>query len=98
MFAYKFIQNFKNFPLINCIAVVVCIVAVAVEAAASGQFEQSNIVFPKTLLKRQRSFDILKSNAVNTNSVIELSRAAEAFSLEFFQVKKIYVAQKCFKL
>lgn len=59
----------------------------AAAAAANGQFEESNIVFKAaSYLKRQRSFEILTSNAVTTNSVIELSRAAEAFSLEYFQV------------
>lgn len=51
----------------------------------NGQYEGS-IIFPATKSQRQRSFEILTSNAVSADSVVELSRAAEAFSLEYFQV------------
>lgn len=48
---------------------------------------EESIVFPATYtIQRQRSFDLLTSNAVTTESVVELSRAAESFSLEYFQV------------
>lgn len=82
MSSRNFLQKFYIFPL-NCI------IAVCIVASANGQFEQSDIVFPVSSLKRQRSFEILNSSAVTTNSVIELSRAAEAFSLEYFQVKSL---------
>ena len=89
MFSRNFCQYFYIFPL-KCI-IVACIftdfgIFVAAAAAANGQFEQSNIVFPASFLKRQRSFEILTSSTVTTNSVVELSRAAEAFSLEYYQV------------
>lgn len=55
-------------------------------SVVNGQHEES-IVFPASYnLHRQRSFELLTSNAVTTESVVELSRAAEAFSLEYFQV------------
>lgn len=76
-----------NFPL-NCIIVAYIIVAMTITAVAAenGEFEPSNIVFTAASLKRQRSFEFLTSSAVTNHSVIELSRAAEAFSLEYFQV------------
>lgn len=64
--------------------IVACIIAAP--AAENVEFEPSNIVFTAASLKRQRSFEILASNAVTNHSVVELSRAAEAFSLEYFQV------------
>lgn len=51
----------------------------------SSRFSES-IVFPATYLQRQQSFELLNSNTVTSESVVEFSRAAEAFSLEFFQV------------
>lgn len=88
MFSRNFIQYFYIFPF-NCIVSVSIVVAIATAAAAAanGRFEQSNIVFPASFLQRQKSFEILTSSAVTTDSVIELSRAAAAFSLEYFQVK-----------
>lgn len=85
MFSLNFIQNLYIF-LLNCVITVFFIATVAATATADGQFEQSNIIFPVSFLERQRSFEILTSSAVTTDSVIELSRAAEAFSLEYFQV------------
>lgn len=47
------------------------------------------IVFPATVLqqKSQRSFDLLSSVSNSNDSISEISRAAEAFSLEYFQVR-----------
>lgn len=58
--------------------------------SGNGQFDES-IIFPSTFIQRQqsyeiKSFDLLTNNAVNSESVVQLSRSAEAFSLEFFQV------------
>lgn len=89
MFSRNFIQYFYFFPL-NCIVATFIVgIFAATASATNGRFEQSNIVFPAIFLQRQRSFEILTSSAVSTDSVIELSRAAEAFSLEYFQVKLI---------
>lgn len=80
--------NFNIFSL-SCVIVVYFIAAVdaaAVAAGENGDFEPSNIVFTAASLKRQRSFEILTSSAVTNDSVFELSRSAEAFSLEYFQV------------
>lgn len=52
---------------------------------ANGRFEES-IVFPSTYLQRQRAFELLTNNAISSESVVELSRSSEAFSLEYFQV------------
>lgn len=82
MFSCNHIQYLYIFSF-NCVVAVFFVAAIA---AANGQNEQSNIVFSASYLKRQRSFDVLTSNAVTTKSVIELSHAAEAFSLEYFQV------------
>lgn len=88
MFSCNFHQYFNSFSL-NCF-VIVSITITAIGAAAvaeNGEFEPSNIVFTATTsFQRQRSFAILTSSAVSNDSVIELSRAAEAFSLEYFQV------------
>lgn len=48
--------------------------------------QEGEIVFPARVLQRdsQKSIDFL---SISKDSVDELSRAAEAFSLEFFQVK-----------
>lgn len=53
---------------------------------AVGQSGGESIVFPSQFLERQRSFDLLTNNAVSSESIVELSRSAEAFSLEYFQV------------
>lgn len=58
--------------------------------SGNGQFDES-IIFPSTFIQRQqsseiKSFDLLTNNAVNSESVVQLSRSAGAFSLEFFQV------------
>lgn len=52
---------------------------------AFNQNEES-IVFPTTFLERQKAFELLSNNADTNQSVVQLSRAAEAFSLEYFQV------------
>ncbi|XP_031636188.1 uncharacterized protein LOC116349073 [Contarinia nasturtii] len=46
---------------------------------------QESIVFPTTYLQRQKSFDLLSNNTVSSESIVELSRSAEAFSIEYFQ-------------
>lgn len=87
MFSCNFRQYFYIFPL-NCVVVVYIIATItSIAVGANDEFEPSNIVFQPPLLKRQRSFEVLTSSAVTNDSVIELSRAAEAFSLEYFQVK-----------
>lgn len=47
------------------------------------------IIFPATVLQQtsQRSFDLLSNNSNSNDSILEISRAAEAFSLEYFQVR-----------
>lgn len=80
MFSRNFIRYFYFSPL-NCIVAAFIVGIVAVTAS------DTNIVFPASFTQRRRSFEILTSSAVTTDSVIELSRAAEAFSLEYFQVK-----------
>lgn len=52
---------------------------------ANAQLQES-IIFPTTFVQRQKSFDLLSNNAVSIESVVELSRSAEAFSMEYFQV------------
>lgn len=88
--------NFYIFPL-NCIGIVVYVVIVATTSVtladdSNGDFEPSNIVFQPSSIKQQRSFEVLTSSAVTNDSVIELSRAAEAFSLEYFQVKSNFIS------
>lgn len=69
----------------NIIITYLCTLWLNLHVVCSGQFSES-IVFPATYLQRQRPFELLNSNAVTTESVVEFSRAAEAFSLEYFQV------------
>lgn len=60
----------------------------------SNAQDLETFIFPATVLqqKSQRSFDL--SSVLNSNdSVIELSRAVEAFSLEYFQVICMSVSQ-----
>lgn len=47
------------------------------------------IIFPDTVLQKtsQKSFDLLSSVSNSNDSVLEISRGAEAFSLEYFQVR-----------
>lgn len=59
------------------------------------------IIFPTTNLHKHRTFELLSKDAVSTQNVIEFSRAAEAFSLEYFQVptnSKFIKIAFCFKL
>lgn len=44
------------------------------------------IVFPTSFLQRSKSFELLSNNAISVESVVELSRSAEAFSIEYFHV------------
>lgn len=55
---------------------------------ATNEQPTETFIFPTTFLRQEsiRAFDILSNNAVSSKSVVELSRAAESFSLEYFQV------------
>lgn len=50
---------------------------------------QEPIIFPATVLQQssQRSFDLLSGVSNSNDSILDISRAAEAFSLEYFQVR-----------
>lgn len=52
---------------------------------AQNQYELP-IVFPASFVQRQKPFELLTSNEVTAGSVVELSRAAESFTLDYFQV------------
>lgn len=75
MFSYNFVKNFT-------------FVCVAIVCAAANEQPSESIVFPTQFLRSDslRAFDLLSMNAVSSESVVELSRASEAFSLEYFQV------------
>lgn len=47
------------------------------------------IIFPDTVLQKtyQKSFDLLSSASNSNDSVLEICRAVEAFSLKYFQVR-----------
>lgn len=74
-------HSFKYFKILLCIFGPINFGLIT----ANGRFEES-IVFPSTYLQRQRSFELLTNNAISSESVVELSRSSEAFSLEYFQV------------
>lgn len=74
---------FFNFS-VKCCAVI----WIAVICRAANDQPSESIIFPTTFLQREslKTFDLLSNNAVSSEGVVELSRAAEAFSLEYFQV------------
>lgn len=77
-------HSFKYFKILLCIFGPINFGLIT----ANGRFEES-IVFPSTFLQRQRalfSLELLTNNAISSESVVELSRSSEAFSLEYFQV------------
>lgn len=73
--------------LIKCCTVLLFII---LNLTTANNQNAESIVFPTTFLKSQKPFELLTNNADFTKSVFQLTQAAEAFSLEYFQVKKYF--------
>lgn len=75
MFSYFFVK---------CFTIILMVIICVVSYDQPGE----SIIFPTTFIRQDslRAFDLLSNNAVSSESVVELSRAAEAFTLEYFQV------------
>lgn len=79
---------------VKCFTIILMVIICVVSYDQPGE----SIIFPTTFIRQDslRAFDLLSNNAVSSESVVELSRAAEAFTLEYFQVIESVICKNPF--